>query len=448
MKKVLLFFAMGIALSANVLSQDITITFAAEGESTTVDTVVATNLTTMESVTIPGNETLVLHQVATGIEQVRVSDEISISPNPYNSTTNLYVHCDKKQNAIIKLSTISGGELIKKQYTLPSGVSQLTVSGDKPGLYILSVITNNKPQSVKIVQKSYGRTGIELTGSTEEKEVTNLKNSLLYSLNYSLEDIISYEIKSGDNISVVNATPTTSTTITGTIVSCVDVDNNHYRTVKIGDQIWMADNLKVTHYPDGTPIPHLTNQSDWNALDDNNEAAAYCVYNNNANNEIETYGALYTWPAALGGVGKYSNDVPSGIRGICPAGWHVPSDKEWMVLEKAIGMSDDDLYSSDYSTRGAGLGPKLKSAELWHDLDDGSSGNGTDDYGFYGIPGGYRMYNGYFSNITYAGYWWTTTYVSYDDKYSYYRKLSFRYDTIIRSNHNKTDGYSVRCVKD
>ncbi|MBT5269507.1 MAG: hypothetical protein HOL70_08685, partial [Candidatus Marinimicrobia bacterium] len=106
-----------------------------------------------------------------------------------------------------------------------------------------------------------------------------------------------------------------------------DIDGNVYETVKIGDQIWMAENLKVTHYRDGSAITQVTDNTAWSNL----STEAYCIYDNNASNEVDTYGALYNWYAVSDG------------RNIAPEGWHVPTDAEWKELEMYLGMSQPDV---------------------------------------------------------------------------------------------------------
>ena len=116
----------------------------------------------------------------------------------------------------------------------------------------------------------------------------------------------------------------------------IDYDGNEYQIVQIGDQEWMAENLKVTHYADGTTIPLVEGTVEWTELD--TDGKAYCWYENNTSLK-DTYGALYTWPAAMKGA------VNSGVQGVCPDGWHMPSEAEWKVLEMTLGMSQSDVES-------------------------------------------------------------------------------------------------------
>ncbi len=202
----------------------------------------------------------------------------------------------------------------------------------------------------------------------------------------------------------------------------IDIDGNVYQTVKIGDQWWMAENLKVTHYRNGDEIPNVTDSTEWSNL----TTGAYCNYDNDANNAT-TYGSLYNWYAV--------NDS----RNIAPTGWHVPSDAEWKELEMYLGMSQSDADDTGY--RGTDEGDKLKSISGWY-----SDGNGTDDYGFSALPGGYRGNDGnYYFMGNKAGFWSSTEDGSYN---AWSRILNSSYSGVYRNGSNKEVGFSVRCVRD
>ncbi len=203
-----------------------------------------------------------------------------------------------------------------------------------------------------------------------------------------------------------------------------DIDGNEYKTVIIGDQTWMAENLKVTHYASGTSISLVTDRDEWKNF--SNSKKAYCFYDND---ESLGYGALYTYAAATNGDSSGSN-----VQGVCPDGWHLPSDSEWTVLEDYI--SDDGHSGSE--------GTALKASSGWAD-----DGDGTDNYSFNALPGGCRYKtNGAFSNGGSFGYWWTSTIYYFDNSYAYDRSLYNTNEAVIKNNIGKSYGLSVRCVKD
>ncbi len=223
--------------------------------------------------------------------------------------------------------------------------------------------------------------------------------------------------------------PTGTQTVTGDFQSPVivtDIDGNVYSTVIIGTQTWMAENLKVTRYRDGTEVTHVTDNAAWANL----TTEAYCIYSNNAENEVDTYGALYNWYAL--------NDS----RNIAPEGWHVPTDDEWKELEMALGMSQEQADQGS-SWRGTDEGDKLKSTSGWY-----NGGNGNNSSGFTALPGGYRYdgTTGDYGNITISGYFWTATESS--SGYGWNHTLIYSESRISRGFAFKKSGHSVRCVKD
>lgn len=207
---------------------------------------------------------------------------------------------------------------------------------------------------------------------------------------------------------------------TGTVT---DIDGNTYQTVKIGNQWWMAENLKVTHYRNGDPIPNVTDDTEW----DNLTTGAYCNHDNDANNAT-TYGSLYNWYAGAS-------------RNIAPTGWHVPSDAEWKTLEKYLGMSRSD--ADDKGFRGTDEGDKLKETGTahWNSPNTGA----TNESGFSALPGGYRYYYGDFSGMGESAYFWSSA--EYDSTSAWLRYLSYYYSEVFRYKYDKQDGFSVRCVR-
>jgi uncharacterized protein (TIGR02145 family) len=158
----------------------------------------------------------------------------------------------------------------------------------------------------------------------------------------------------------------------------IDYDGNTYRTVHIGEQTWMAENLKVTHYADGTAITLV--ESNWHS-----DVEAYCWYANSTTNR-DTYGGLYNWAAAMKGAAS-SDTNPSGVQGVCPDGWHLPSDEEWKQLEMHLGMSLEEANASapGHYWRGTDEGGKLKEngTSYWSDPNTGA----TNSSGFTALPG-------------------------------------------------------------
>ena len=220
----------------------------------------------------------------------------------------------------------------------------------------------------------------------------------------------------------------------GQVYGVTDNDGNFYKGVKIGNQIWMAENLKVTTYPNGDAIPLVTDNTTWGNLTDDNTTDAYSYYNNNTGGEADTYGALYTYAAAIGDnwVRDNSSTNGEGGQGICPDGWHLPTSDE---MDTLITYLDTNA------------GSKLAgNASLWHDgVLDQSADFGKS--GFSGLPSGHRNKdNGTFNDLGYSNHWWNSTEGS--STYGNYRQLSHAVTNIYNGYRNKSCGFSVRCIKD
>jgi len=211
--------------------------------------------------------------------------------------------------------------------------------------------------------------------------------------------------------------------------SVMDIDGNSYNTVGIGSQLWMGENLKTTRYADGTPIALVASESAWSSLLSSDKA--YCWYNDNIDNK-DIYGALYNMAAMMNG-SPSSNTVPSGVLGVCPTGWHLPSDAEWSDLAINLG-----------GTLIAGGKMKETGLLLWASPNTGA----TNESGFTGLPGGFRSGGGAFFQLGNMALWWSTTVnTTIVDTYKG-RQLLYNKAELLNVAPSFTYGASVRCVKD
>ncbi len=198
-----------------------------------------------------------------------------------------------------------------------------------------------------------------------------------------------------------------------------DVDGNTYATVQIGGQCWMQENLRVTRYRDGAPVPTGLDAAAWSTA----TSGAFAIYNGDPAN-LATYGLLYNWFAV------------TDSRGLCPVGWHVPADAELTELTQFLG--GDGAAGAAMKTTGtleAGTG-------LWRAPNTGA----TNSSGFTALPGGYRFGNGVYNHLSRSCYLWSSTERSASEAWGlkpYYRSL-----TAFRDYGAKQGGLSVRCLKD
>lgn len=208
---------------------------------------------------------------------------------------------------------------------------------------------------------------------------------------------------------------------TGQTGAITDIEGHVYKTIGIGSQVWMAENLNVTKYNDGTPIPNVTDYNDWNSL----TTGAYCDYKNNADNS-KIYGRLYNWHVA-------ASDNPKNV---CPAGWHVPNQYELSILP--------DVRES------TNLGGKLKETGTIHW--ESPNAFATNETGFTALPGGLRGNYGIYEQIGKMGFWWSST--------KYYNPPGFTSNawhiSLVYIDNKKGGpsisrqhpGFSIRCIKD
>ena len=292
-----------------------------------------------------------------------------------------------------------------------------------------SSVTQNSSSSII---PSEGETSSSSEGSSSSVKIEDNSSSSV-----KTEDNSSRSVKIEDNSSssVVPESSSSSEEITcgadkpnwvylnsGSEYGCIQDsrDNQYYRTVKIGSQVWMAENLNYD-YNEGT-------------------AKSYCYSNSSAN--CDKYGRLYVWSAAMDSAAVFS-DAGKGcgygttcaaastssttvVRGVCPDGWHLPSNSDWSTLWAAIGGTST-------------AGTKLKSTSDWD-----SSGNGEDAYGFSVLPAGYYS-NGSFYNAGDSGYFWSSTEDGSNGAYNKYFRYSNSY--VYEYYNGKGFGFSVRCLR-
>jgi uncharacterized protein (TIGR02145 family) len=214
----------------------------------------------------------------------------------------------------------------------------------------------------------------------------------------------------------------------------LDFDGNEYKAIQIGTQVWMAENLRTTRYADGKAIPLVTNN--WNSLTSTDQA--YCWYADDSATYASTYGALYNWAAAMKGDSS-SSSSPSGVQGVCPDGWHLPSLEEWRTLQDYLGGEDV-------------AGDKLRETDTihWHSPNAGA----TNESGFTALPGGMRNWGHTCQGIGDYGFWWSSTLCTRPD-IGIYHFIPVPWAFVINEipevflwYNNMSHGESVRCVKD
>jgi uncharacterized protein (TIGR02145 family) len=354
-------------------------------------------------------------------------------PNPvaYQTTVSLYV--PEKDKVSIIVTDILGRMIIQIERVLDKGKHSFRFIPGSGNLYFFTARWQRQNSSIKILHSGFhigGPSTLEYTGS--EGNYPQLK---------SIKDIQDFSFSPGDELLYIgNAdilqsgmldSPEESTTYTfqfATNIPCpgtptVEYEGQVYNTIQIFSQCWLKENLNV-----GTMIQGIEEMTD------NDTIEKYC-YNNEPDSCVK-YGGLYQWNEIM----QYTQQ--QGTQGICPPGWHLPTDEEWKVLEGAVDSQygiGNNTWDNPYY-RGYDAGTNLKSTSGWY-----GNGNGTDLFEFSGLPGGSRLGYGGFDAVGFSGNWWTST------EYGYYSCFRYLESFILGVNRNfsyKENGFSVRCLRD
>jgi uncharacterized protein (TIGR02145 family) len=242
-------------------------------------------------------------------------------------------------------------------------------------------------------------------------------------------DIATVNVSSYATIQLMN-----DTTDVGDLIACTplfgtvtDIDGNTYQTVLIGNQEWMAENLRTGTYANGDTIPNVTDNSSWSQL----ISGAWCNYQNDPDYDTP-FGKLYNWFTVV------------DPRNVCPSDWHVPTDTEWQELELVLGMLPSDVNIPGYRGESQNVGGKLKATTLWDEPNTGA----TNESAFSSLPGSFRSNSGGFSPSALGNFgdWWSASEDSAVDAWA--RILYSNNPGVFRYNYSKRSGYSLRCIRD
>jgi uncharacterized protein (TIGR02145 family) len=340
-------------------------------------------------------------------------------PNPTKGHSLVSMMVPEEGTVRIVATDMQGREVIAYERYLERGCHSFCFTPGDGDLYLLSASYKGTTQSIKIVNAEPAKginSRLEYIGSVECEPKTRLKSLQTGAVKQS--GILASP--SSDN--EYHFQFATKIPCPGT--PTVEYVGQVYNTIQVFSQCWLKENLNV-----GTMIEGTIEQSN------NGTIEKYCY--NNEPDSCTKYGGLYLWDEMM----QYTTQ--QGAKGICPTGWHLPTDEEWKVLEGAVdsqyGIGDSTW--DDWGWRGTDAGTKLKTTSCWN-----ANGNGTDLFGFSGLPGGNRLSGGGFYYIGITGYWWTST--ESNDYSAWGRYLGSGPPGVARGNDNKGSGFSVRCLRD
>jgi len=366
-------------------------------------------------------------------------------PNPVSDQTTVSMYVPEHGQVSMIATDLLGQMLLRTDKMLNRGIHSFRLNPGNGGILFFSAQWKGNVGSIKVLQTTHGNSpavSLEYLGSESGVPGPKIQKEMQGGFDFSLGDellFIGYTdtLESG----ILNA-PVESQTYTFQFaydIPCpgtpnVSYEGQVYNTVQIFSQCWLKENLNA-----GVMIDSLANMSD------NDTIEKYCY--GNQPDSCAKYGGLYQWDEMM----QYTHE--QGARGICPVGWHLPSDEEWKVLEGAVDSQygiGDNLWG-EYGLRGYDAGANLKTTISWN-----NSGNGNNLVGYSGLPGGSRIYitldeEVRFSGVGLSGVWWTSSDVS--NFLAWLRRIQ-SHPGIKRSNgtgfeedDGKEDGFSVRCLK-
>ncbi len=427
-----------IIMPVKIYALNYTISFTGTGASTSVGSVLVQNLTKGIEVTVPTGNVLNLYDFTTSVDNVSNNvDGIAVYPNPIQGKSTVSFYAKKAGKTQIYVFGIEGKNQTGVNYNLQEGNNQFQLSLN-PGAYILKVNGNGYTYASRVISESNStnKQSISFIGNQKptNSQPQKTKSGGVTSMLYSTGDQLLYKGYSGNFSTIVTDVPTESKTTNFYFVECKDADNNFYPIVVIGNQIWMAENLRTSSYRTGESISNITDNNLWG----NATFGAWCYFNNDANYNLK-FGKLYNWLTV--------NDS----RKIAPLGWHVASDGEYTTLTDYISLN---LGKSPNTAKA------LSSNSDWTiDVGAETVGNNTsknNSSGFSAMPGGSRnggaggTLDGAFGIINSYGQFWTSTdnSINLGINASLLRYFAYDSNNIIRPSGGYTVGISVRCICD
>ena len=448
-KMLLSVLALSITISAFSQKSTMELIFTAEnnGQYIPLDSILIENLTQGGDTTLYAPDTVLVLDYLSGIGNNEAIGENTFSvsqnyPNPFKRKTEVNLHLQEEDYIKISVRDILGRELAHYKNNLNRGNHSFVFYSGNETYYLLTVSGKQTSQTIKMLNAN-STTNYEekckIVYDKYENTVIGFKSQeAINNFIFSLGDELKYTAFTDLGEQTITDSPTITQTYIfqyATGIPCpgmptiTDIDGNEYNTVLIGEQCWMKENLKTTTYQNGTPIPNVTDDNAWYNL----TTGAYVWYGNDISWK-DTYGALYNWYATV--------DANS----LCPTGWHVPTNDEWTTLADFIGgtgsPNGNKLKSCRQVNSPQGGGCNTSEHPRW----DESSENGTDDYGFSGLPSGYRGNVGEFGNVGGTGIWWSSTEESSISAWGRYLHDSNGSAGVL--DYMKRKGFSVRCLRD
>lgn len=366
--------------------------------------------------------------------------------NPFDGTTYALLHISEPGDVTVEITDIAGRKIKTLQATsVPSGTHEMRVSLSAAGIYFLTARQNGKTASMKMVNRGNGGSNNIVFSGVETQNFASLRQSQNTGRGVSnspfdlgdLMEYVGYATYHGNLVESAHITQEVFSSQTNVLPfsfsisgddaepcpglpTVMDYDSNLYNTVQIGTQCWLRENLRATHYPDGTAIP--------NGGDTMSNTAPFYYDNTTSTIPLDKRGYWYNWQAAMQA---------------CPEGWHLPSDSEWTVLHDYLGLQSDYICHEDPNQIAKALAHDLYWVTAYEECSPGDlsvyANNAT---GFGAVPTGESY--GSDSEGIYVMFWSSTTNYT---TFAWVRLLGNSCPTLLRDYSVKLSGHSVRCLR-
>jgi len=420
-------------------NQSIEVSFSALNQFQYIefDSILVRNMIYEKDTMLYGNDTVLILDYTIGLEEGQNHSntfKLTAYPNPFSNTTNIEFSLPDKDVVQIGIYDLLGRKECFFSRELSAGNHCLSFTAGNKKTYLLQANFKNESRSAKLLtvnNTKFQRASLVYTFISDD--LRHLK---------SLKQSRAFPFTPGDSLLIVGYTTMGESGILrmpvnseyyklqfASNIPCLDeatveYGGQIYHTIQIRSQCWLKENLNIGKMIAG--IQESTN---------NDTIEKYC-WDDDITFCTE-YGGYYQWDEMM----QYVNEEAS--QGICPPGWHIPAEEEWKIL---AGMVDSqygvgDIIWEYYTSCGFDVGEKLKSTYGWY-----LNQNGTDEYGFTGLPAGSRGTSGYFADITWGAYFWSSS--CNENNTPWRRQLAYENTFMGRTPRARSFGYSVRCIKD
>ncbi|MDD5571095.1 MAG: FISUMP domain-containing protein [Bacteroidales bacterium] len=421
-RKTFILFVLLSAICVSLKAQNLTLTFADKKEILNIEYVKATNLRTCDTVTFTNNE-VYLHDVSgVGIKSAPVNTiKTSVYPNPFAETAKLQYYSPANENIEISIINLMGQMIGKWNKKAEEGINIFEFNIMNKGVCIMQIKSSSATEKIMLLN-------IRAAGCNEIKNISNSavvideqitdtgdkksRDIEVLNIDFIPGDFFKFDCISGVYGTILTDSPKVDKKYEVAFYDCADGDGNNYKTLTIGNQVWMAENLRTTKYSKGESIPKVTDNGAWSS----STTPAYCWLDHDSVTNFKLHGALYNWFV-----------IDTG--NVCPSGWDVPSDDDWDTLETYLGATT--------------AGGKLKDncTGLWLAVNKGA----TNESGFTMLPSTLRGSNGWFNIGSRDGYWWTSTEVNATIALC----KNLYWDSAAITTYNSKEkkyGFSIRCI--